>query len=264
MTQRLTNRIVLVVGAASGIGQATAIHAARRGASVVCADRDRDGAEATAASIAAEGGESGSFKLDVTAEEDWREAIAYVLGRHARLDVLVNSAGVVHGVPIVDLELADWRRIMAVNLDGTFLGLKHAIPAMRKNPGRTGSIVNVSSASGIKAAPGASAYSTSKAGVNMLSRTAAKECLTNGDAIRVNTVCPAGVKTPIWSEMPFFRDLVAQTGSEEGAFDAVARAGGQIRFATPDEIADTILFLASDESRYITGTDLVVDLGYTA
>jgi NAD(P)-dependent dehydrogenase (short-subunit alcohol dehydrogenase family) len=128
---------------------------------------------------------------------------------------------------------------------------------------RGGSIVNVSSASGIKAAPGASAYSASKAAACMFSKAAAKECLQNGYHIRVNTVCPAGVRTPMWRGMPFFRELIEQTGSEEAAFQAMEQTGPQGRFAEAEEVAQAILYLASDESLNVTGSDLMIDGGFT-
>src|SRR5262249_50202011 len=164
--------------------------------------------------------------------------------------------------PVADMSLDDWRRVLAVNLDGIFLGTKHAIRAMRTSGG---SIVLVSSASGLKAVPGASAYSASKAAGCMFARNAAKECADAGLAIRVNTVCPGAVKTPLWRTMPFFQELIARHGSEEAAFQAMTEgqpAGA--RFAEPEEIAQAILYLASDESRFVTGSDLVIDAGFRA
>ncbi len=259
--RRVDDKIALVAGAASGIGRATALLLAREGAAVCCADIDAEGAGATAEIIEEMGNRTSSGRLDVTSEESWREAIGQAVGLFGRLDVLVNSAGISFGQPVTDMSLADWRRVMAVNLEGAFLGTKHAILAMRRTGG--GSIVQISSASGLKAAPGASAYSASKAAVCMFVKAAAKECLQNGDKIRINTVCPAGVKTPLWREMPFFRDLVERTGSEEAAFRELAQSDPQGRFAEPEEIAQAVLYLASDESLYVTGTDLVVDGGYT-
>jgi 3(or 17)beta-hydroxysteroid dehydrogenase len=203
-----------------------------------------------------------STRLDVTSEESWQQAIDLVLERHGRLDVLVNSAGISFARPFAEMSLEEWRRVMAVNLEGVFLGTKHAALAMRRH-GVKGSIVHVSSASGIKASPGATAYCASKAAVNMFSRTAAKECAEQGDGIRVNTICPAGVRTPMWTSMPFFRDLVEKTGSEDGAFRALAQSALHGRFAEPEEIAQAILYLASDESLYVTGAELVIDGGYT-
>jgi 3(or 17)beta-hydroxysteroid dehydrogenase len=255
--ERVAGKVALVAGAASGIGRATAILFAQHGAMVWCCDRDADGAAATAGPIRGK-----SVGLDVTGEADWVGTIAAIIKEHGRLDVLVNSAGISFGCPVAEMSLDDWRRVLRVNLDGVFLGTKHAIRAMRT---AGGSIVNVSSVSGLKSAPGASAYSTSKAAVCMFSRAAAKECADAGLPIRVNTVCPGGVKTPLWRMMPFFQELIAKTGSDEGAFQAMlAGSPAGSRFAEPEEIAHAILYLASDESRFVTGTDLVIDAGFRA
>jgi 3(or 17)beta-hydroxysteroid dehydrogenase len=255
--RRVEGKVALVVGAASGIGCATAIMLAKNGAIVWCSDRNADGAAATAAGIGAK-----SAPLDVTREADWETVIGAMLKQHGRLDVLVNSAGINFACPVAEMSLEDWRRVMQVNLDGTFLGTKHAVRAMRASGG---SIVNVASAAGLKSAPGASAYSTSKAAVRMFSRNAAKECLDAGLAIRVNTVCPGAVKTPLWRQVAFFQELITKTGSEEAAFQAMlAGSPPGSRFAEPEEIAHAILYLASDESRFVTGSDLVIDGGFRA
>lgn len=254
---RVAGKVALAVGAASGIGRAAAAVLAEHGAVVWCADLNAGGAAATAGPI---GGKSAG--LDVTREADWEAVIAAVVREHGRLDVLVNSAGISFAAPVAETSLDDWRRVLSVNLDGVFLGTKRAIRAMRATGG---SIVNVSSVSGLKSAPGASAYSTSKAGVCMFSRAAAKECADAGLAIRVNTVCPGGVKTPLWRTMLFFQELIAKTGSEEAAFQAMlAGSPPGSRFAEPEEIAHAILYLASDESRFVTGSDLVIDSGFRA
>jgi len=255
--QRVEGKVALVVGAASGIGRATSIVLAKNGAIVWCADLNAEGAGETAAAV---GGKSA--RLDVTREADWETVIATVLRGNGRLDILVNTAGVSFGCPVADMSLDDWRRVLQVNLDGAFLGTKHGIRAMRPTGG---SIVHVSSVAGLKSAPGASAYSTSKAALCMFSRTAAKECADAGLAIRVNTVCPGGVKTPLWRTMPFFQELVSKHGSEEAAFQAMVASGPPgSRFAEPEEIAHAILYLTSDESRYVTGTDFVIDGGFRA
>lgn len=256
---RVAGKVALVTGAASGIGRATANLLAHHGAAVTCADINITGATATLETILASGGRASSTDLDVALEEAWSETIAEILARHGRLDVLVNCAGVSFACPVGDMSLADWRRVMSVNLDGVFLGTKHAVRAMQE---RGGSIINVSSASGIKASPGASAYSTSKAAVCMFTKAVAKECLDKGYPVRVNTVCPGGVRTSMWSTMPFFRDLMTKTGSEEAAFQELARSSPGGRLIEPEEVAAAILYLASDEARSVTGTDLVVDQGF--
>lgn len=260
---RVAGKVALVTGAASGIGRATAIVLAREGASVVCADLHEQGAETCAAEIHAAQCAAIACRLDVASEASWCEVIERVLQSHGKLDALVNCAGISLAGAVEDLKLEEWQRVFAVNLEGTFLGTKHAIRAMKSNAGHC-SIVNVSSASGLRASPGASAYCASKAAVCMFSRTVAKECSQAGIRIRVNTVCPGGVKTPLWRAMPFFQDLVKKTGSEESAFEAMAQGLPGERFAEPEEIARAILFLASDESLYVNGADLVVDGAYSA
>ncbi|MFO0845731.1 MAG: SDR family oxidoreductase [Gemmataceae bacterium] len=257
---RVAGKVALVAGAASGIGRATALLLARHGATVCLADLHADAA-GQAAKEAGHG--AWSRPLNVTSEPDWIQAFDDVLARHGRLDAFVNSAGVSHAAPIADLSLADWRKVLAINLDGVFLGTKHAVRALRAHPGG-GSIVNVASVSGVKAQPTASAYCTSKAGVIMLSRAVALECLRANEPIRVNTVSPSGVKTPMWRSMPFFQELMAREGGEEQAFAAMARQSPHGRWAEPEEVALAILYLASDESSYVTGTNLAFEQGNTA
>lgn len=259
---KLGDKIALVTGAASGIGRATALLLAGQGAAVFCADIALAGAEDTAQVIASRARTATPLHLDMTSEPHWQAAFAEVLARHRRVDILVNSAGISFAAPVAEMRLEDWRRVMAVNLDGIFLGTKHAILAMREHP-EGGSIVNISSASGLRASPGASAYCTSKAAVSMFTKTVAKECLERGDNIRLNTVCPGGVKTPLWKSMPMFQELIARHGSEAAAFRVMEESAPSGRFAEPEEIALAILYLASDQSRSVTGTDLVIDGGYT-
>jgi NAD(P)-dependent dehydrogenase (short-subunit alcohol dehydrogenase family) len=181
------------------------------------------------------------------------------------LNVLVSNAGVSFAKPVTEMSLEEWRRLMAVNLDGAFLGTKHAIRTMRAGHG--GLIVIVSSASALKASAGASAYCASKAALRLLAKSAALECIEHGDNIRINTVHPGGVVTPMWKTMDFWPDLVKQHGSEEGAWKALGALPEKSplkRFATPGEVAQGILYLASDESSFVTGTELVIDGGYTA
>ena len=252
---RFIDRVALVTGAASGIGREAARQLAGEGASVCCADVNEAGARETAAPMA----RATAHRLDVSAEADWEALVRQVLAAHGRLDVLVNCAGVSGAAPVAEMPFEEWRRVLAVNLDGAFLATKHGVRAMRA---AGGSIVHVSSASGIRAAAGACAYSASKAGLCMLSRTAAKECRDQGVGVRVNTVCPAGVKTPMWATMPFFRELVEKLGSEEVAYASLAEGVPGGRFSSPADVVAAILFLASDEARFVTGVDLLVDGGY--
>jgi NAD(P)-dependent dehydrogenase (short-subunit alcohol dehydrogenase family) len=253
---RLAGLVALVSGAASGIGRATAVLFAREGARVALGDVDLERAERAASAIVAEGGEAVALRLDVTSAEAWTAALDHVLRRWNRLDVLVNSAGIADEAPLADLTLERWRRVMAVNLDGTFLGTAAAIRAMRSHG--AGAIVNVASVSGVKASPGAPAYCASKAGAIHLTRVAALECAEAGTRIRVNCVLPGGVKTPMWERTPFWPEI-----SRSDEWTAPRNAPAAKRFAEPEEIARVIVFLASAEASYVNGAALTVDGGAT-
>lgn len=258
---RFGERVALVSGGASGIGRATSRLLAEEGAFVAVADIDRPGAEAVAAEVVGEGGGAMPMPLDVVAEREWEAAVAAVLEARGRLDIFVACAGVAHAKPVTEMSLDEWRRVHAVNLDGVFLGMKHVIPAMRSVGG--GSIVVISSASGIKASPGASAYCSSKAALRMLARTVALECAAAGDGIRVNTVLPGAVKTPMWEGTPYWERLRAQHASDDETWTALGAGAALGRIAEPEEIARVVLFLASSDASYLTGADVVVDGGYT-
>ncbi len=216
---------VLVTGAASGIGQATADVFAEAGAKVYRADI------APGVEIA----------LDVTKESDWKRVVAGM----PRLDVFIHSAGISTSTPIEICTIEEWRRTIDVNLTGAFLGLKHVLPKLKANADG-GSVVLIGSASGTKAAAGASAYCSSKAGLGMLARCAALE--TKDSKVRVNCISPAAVVTPMWKVLPEVPD----------------RAKNPLeRMAFPDEIAEAILFLAGQGSGGMTGADLMFDAGYT-
>ena len=253
----LSGRVALVTGAGSGIGAATARLLAAQGAVVYGADlgvTEVEGVERRGVPDP----RLTEFRLDVREETDWESAVTTVLGRQGRLDILVHAAGISAATPLIDTTLAEWRRVLATNLDGTFLAIKHGIRAMRTTGG---AIVVLGSAAGIRPSAGAAAYSTSKAAVTMLVRAAAKECREGKLPIRINVVSPAGVRTPMWRDVEFFQDLVRQHGSEDAAFAALeADAGG--RFAAPEEIARSVLFLVSDAAAHVTGVELPVDGGY--
>lgn len=258
---RLKQKVALITGAGSGIGRATAMRFGTEGARVLVTDLEEARADKVAESLRGEGAECGSCALDVRSEQAWESVVTDVVQRWGRLDVLVANAGVSFAKPVSDMSLEEWRHVHAVNLDGAFLGTKYAVRAMKKT-GNGGSIVIVSSASGIKASGGASAYCSSKAGVRLLAKAVALECAP--DRIRVNTVVPAGVVTPMWAEMPFFEDLRREHGGDEGAYRVLAEGTPMGRFAEPEEVAAGILYLSSDEASYVTGTDLVIDGGFTA
>lgn len=244
-----SGRIALVAGAASGIGAAVARRLAAGGATVFGADLDPARAGA---------GQIRGIGLDVRDESAWAAAMATITGAHGRLDIMVNCVGVAAGSPVADTDFDDWRRVLSTNLDGAFLGTKHALRAMKPTGG---AIIHIGSASGIRPAAGAAAYSASKAGLAMLVRTAAKEYRDAEPRIRINLVSPAGVKTPMWSSMPFFQDLVKQHGSEDAAYAAMTSAGGG-RFVDADTVAQSVCFLASDRGIDITGVELPLDGGY--
>lgn len=260
--ERVKGKVALITGAASGIGRATAILLAGEGATVAVTDIAVNGAEKVAGEIVTQLQPASAHALDVTSEQNWDAVISEVLEKWGRLDILVNNAGVSFAKPVTEMTLIEWRHVLAVNLDGVFLGTKHGIRAMQKSGG--GSIINISSASGLKASAGASAYCASKAAVRQFSKTAALECAQAGDNIRVNTIFPSGVITPMWENMDFWQELKTKAGSTAAAWQVMSQEVPLKRFAAPEEIALMILYLASEESRFVTGADFVIDGGYTA
>jgi NAD(P)-dependent dehydrogenase (short-subunit alcohol dehydrogenase family) len=251
---RMNGTRALVTGAASGIGKAVAAKLHEEGAEVFAADIAF--LEPTPASRS----RLTHVHLDVTDPDDWMR----VVERTGALDALVACAGLSDSRSIAETGLDDWRRVMTVNLDAAFLSVKYGAMAMRDRP--SGSIVLIGSASGVKAVPQAGAYCASKAGVRMLARVAALELKPQG--IRVNCVSPAGVVTPMWQKMPFWKTLVEKHGSERAAWDALGGADPNTisiqRMAFPEEIAEAVVFLCCCQSAHITGTDLAIDGGYTA
>lgn len=249
----------VVTGAASGIGAAAARELSRCGGTTWCVDRDEEGSRRTAGQIRAEGGRARTFALDVTDETGWMRLEAAV-AREEAPSVLVHAAGISAARPLVDTTLDEWRRVLSINLDGAFLAVRSGIRVMAA---RGGAIVLVGSAAGIRPPPGAAAYATSKAGLAALARAAAKECRARGISVRVNVVSPAGVKTPMWRSMPFFRELVERLGSEDAAFAEMAGADGGTPFAEPETVARVIRFLASDDASHLTGVELPADDGWS-
>ncbi|HEV8647162.1 MAG TPA: glucose 1-dehydrogenase [Burkholderiales bacterium] len=247
---RLENKIALVTGAAAGMGESAARVFAREGAKVVVADLlEKEGA-AVAASIASAGGEAMFLRLDVSDEEQWREVIRATVKRYGRLDVLVNNAGISGAVPDrMSTEYFD--KLMAINARGTFLGMKYAIPEMQKAGG--GAIVNLSSISGFVGQEFVHmGYNGAKAAIRMMTKSAAVQYAKDG--IRVNSVHPGlmpPMRTSVTAADPKLREKVLES--------VPMRRTGRV-----EEAAYAILFLASDEASYVTGTELVVDGGYLA
>ena len=255
MAGRVAGKVALVTGAAMGLGAETARRLAQEGARVMLTDLDEAAGDAVAAEIVAAGGNAAFLRHDVAQESDWEAVIAATVARFGGLQVLVNNAGISGGtLPLLEHSLEDWRRVMSVNLDGVFLGLRHGGPAIAASGG--GSIINLSSILGKVGLPNAAAYCASKGGVLLLTKAAALEWAPLG--LRVNSVHPGFIETPMVTAA--MRN--AENGNEMR--DQLISAHALGRFGAPREIADAILFLASDESIFMTGAELVVDGGYTA
>ncbi len=250
---RVANKIALVTGGASGIGLAAAKLFAEEGATVAIADRD---AAAAQSAVAAIGQRASLYRLDVTSESDWIAATDTVVRDHGRLDVLVNCAGVALLKDVEATTLEEWHTLMAVNLDGTFLGCKHAVRVMKERGG--GSIVNMSSVAGLIGAANLAAYCASKGGVRLLTKSVALHCVRKGYNIRCNSVHPSFAETPMLDTM------LASARNPEKLAANFAMAAPLGRLAQPIEIARAILYLASNESTFTTGAELVVDGGLTA
>jgi NAD(P)-dependent dehydrogenase (short-subunit alcohol dehydrogenase family) len=241
----------LVSGAASGIGRAAAIAFAAEGGRVAVVDRSEADGRKTVATIEEAGGEAIFIRADVSRAADCRAMVEAAIKAHGGLDVAFNNAGIErHGYATADVEEAAWNEVVAVNLTGVFLAMKHEIPALLASGG--GAIVNTSSVGGLVGNPGLAAYCAAKFGVIGLTKVAALEYATQG--IRVNAVCPGGTATP----------MLANWFQEPGVEDHVKALHPLARWAKPEEIAQAVLFLASDDSSYMTGHAMPVDGGMTA
>lgn len=254
---RIENKIAIITGAAGGIGLATAELFAREGATVVMTDINIGKLEAQGRRMTAEGLTVTVEAHDVTRPDDWDRIISVTREKHGRLDILVNNAGVGHLASVEDETLEGWRRILGINLDAVFLGTQKAIAAMKA---QGGSIVNIASIEGIIGESALAAYNASKGGVRIFTKSAALHCAEQGYGIRVNSIHPGYVLTPmVIDTMESLPPEVAEAMQK----DLLARIPLG-RLAQPGEIAQAILFAASDESSYMTGSELVIDGGYTA
>src|SRR4030043_685883 len=252
---RVKGKVAIITGGASGMGSATASLFAKGGARVVIADINEANGKKVAEEIGREGGKAFFVKHDVTSEKDWSELIKKTLAEFGKLDVLVNNAGVLFAKPIEDTSLEEWPGLMSVNLDGVFLGTKFAIGAMKKSGG--GSIINISSFAGIVGTiDDTAAYCASKGGVRLFSKAAALECSKAGKNynIRVNSVHPGVIETPLNEPLRKVEAIMQSRVSRH----PIGHLG------QPIDIAYAILYLASDESKFATGSELVVDGGWTA
>ncbi|MBL8673767.1 MAG: SDR family oxidoreductase [Rhodospirillales bacterium] len=259
---QVSGKVALVTGGASGIGAACCETLAREGAKVVATDIDAPRGAELVARIKAAGGEASFLTQDVADEARWIEVVADIVKRHGRLDVMVANAGIGIMVPsIADMSLADWRRQTAINLDGVFLSVKHCLPVMRKSGG--GSIVMISSIAGLRGSPTLAGYCATKGGVRLFAKAIAMECASVGDGVRVNSVHPGIIDTPIWGKLP----VGASGGGRNAPVDPheLAKIGAPVgRAGSAQDIANGVLFLASDASSYMTGAELVIDGGITS
>ena len=248
---RLDNKVALISGGARGIGAAVAKIFAQEGAKLVICDILEEEGRKTAEGITAAGGECVFVRLDVTSETDWEQAAAEVTSRFGRLDILVNNAGITARGNVEETSVADWTRTMDINVKGAFLGSKQAIPIMRAGGG--GSIINISSGAGIAPQPGTSgAYAASKGAVRIFSKSTAIQYA--AENIRCNSVHPGPIET----------DMLRATRPDENNLEIMKGRVPLGRFGRAEEIAYGVLYLASDESSFVTGSELVIDGGRTA
>jgi 3(or 17)beta-hydroxysteroid dehydrogenase len=253
---RVKDKVAIVTGGALGLGKADCILLAREGAKVVVTDiKAREGAEVVAA-IHEAGGEALFLEHDVGSEDDWARVVQQTEKRFGRVDVLVNNAGLGISGTVEDTSLNEWRKTLRVNLDGVFLGTKYAIEAMKKHG--SGSIINLSSIEGLIGDPTLAAYNASKGGVRIFTKSAALHCAKSGYGIRVNSIHPGYIWTPMVEQI---LRATGDVAAGRRALDALHPVG---HIGEPDDIGWGVVFLASEESKFMTGSELVIDGGYTA
>jgi NAD(P)-dependent dehydrogenase (short-subunit alcohol dehydrogenase family) len=256
---RVAGKAALITGAAGGLGRAMAWMLAREGARVAVTDVDVAGAEALAAEINAEiPGAAFAYAHDVTDEDQWIDVVARAAGAMGGLSILINNAGIGGSLLWSEKDtLENWRKVQAINLESVMLGCKHAMPHLRASG--AGSIVNISSVAGLAAAPGMGAYNATKAAVWMYTKTVALEAAKAGWNVRCNSVHPVFIKTPILD--PF---IAMAGGDETTAHEKLARGIPMKRIGEPDDVAWCVLYLASDESKFVTGAEFKIDGGMLA
>lgn len=247
---RLAGKVALITGGALGQGAAEARLFAREGCRVMVADVLENEGTSVADAISSAGGDAAFVKLDVSEESEWRDVIALTVERFGKLDVLVNNAGIWRTTPVELTTVDEWNEVMAVNARGVFLGTKHAIPAIRESGG--GSIVNISSTTGLIGGEQGSAYGASKGAIRSVTKFTAVQHAKDG--IRANSIHPGSVDTQM---------IAANIGTPEGRATSISRIP-MGRIGTVEDVAYGVLFLASDESSFITGAELVIDGGMTA
>ena len=250
---RLEGKTALVTGAASGIGLQTSIRLAEEGALVMMTDINHEEGLQQAEKL---GANATFLKLDITEEEEWISVLDETVKRFDRLDILVNSAGMVLIADVEQITLEDWRKVHAVNLDGTFLGCKHGVRVMKEFG--AGSIINLSSVSGMIGGFNLAAYNSSKGAVRMLTKSVALHCARAGYGIRCNSIHPTFIETPM------LQSMIRDSPDPEKARQTLVRQVPLRRIGKPDDVANMIVYLASDESTFVTGTEMVIDGGVIA
>lgn len=253
---RLRGKSAIVTGGALGIGRACALKFAEEGAAVAVTDVDAAKGPLVVEEIRSRGGDAIFVRQDVADEAGWIDVMRTTAERYKKVDILVNNAGVALSKDVEHTTLEEWRRLMSVNLDGVFLGIKHAIPAMKSTGG--GSIINLSSIEGLIGDPNLAAYNASKGGVRLLTKSAALYCAKSGYNIRVNSVHPGYIWTPMVENYLKSQGDVAAGRKLLDSLHPIGHVG------EPDDIAYGVLYLASEESKFVTGSELVIDGGYTA
>ena len=250
---RLEGKTALVTGAASGIGLQTSIRLAEEGARVMLTDINLEKGSQQVEKL---GANVAFLKLDITEEEEWISVLDETVKRFGRLDILVNSAGMVLIADVEQITLEDWRKVHAVNLDGTFLGCKHGVRVMKEFG--AGSIINLSSVSGMIGGFNLAAYNSSKGAVRMLTKSVALHCARADYGIRCNSIHPTFIETPMLESM------IRDSPDPEKARQTLVRQVPLRRIGKPDDVAKMVVYLASDESTFVTGTEMVIDGGVIA
>lgn len=253
---RVEGKVAIVTGAAKGLGEATSRLLFENGAKVVMTDVDTEAGEAAAQAIDSSGDHVIFMKQDVTDESLWKEVIEKATSTFGQLDILVNNAGIGAPASIEDETLEGWRRTIDVNLESVFLGTKYAVEAMKESGG--GSIINLSSIMGLVGDASLTAYNASKGGVRLFTKSVALHCAKEGNGVRVNSVHPGYIWTPM------VENVTSLGGDSDAATQALVDLHPIGRLGEPMDIAYGILYLASDEAKFVTGSELVIDGGYTA
>ena len=250
MTERLKDKVALITGAAQGLGKEMAKSMMAEGAEVYISDKNQDQLDKTVSELSCSG-----ISLDVTKSEDWKKAVSHIQEKSGSLNILVNNAGIGNGGDIESTDMDTWKLVHNVNLDSVFLGCKYALPLMRDSG--NGSIINISSMSGIVASHNTSAYNSSKAAVRHLSKSIALHCAKSTNLVRCNSIHPVFTRTAMVQSMI---DAAPERNIEQKLIQQIPIR----KLAEPIDIANAAIFLASDESSFITGTELLIDGGLSA